>query len=117
MPKPLSVSVEGVPQVNAALRRVGDYDKEKASDKAGRGLLPYVKGGTRTKTGALRDSWDVKQGAFINEQFYATFQEFGTVHIEPMNAIGKAAESHERELIDAFDREIQDAANKAGLGS
>jgi len=114
MTKPRIV-VTGQDEVNAALEKVAQFDVEAASTEAATALLGDVKAGTRVKTGLLASSWEVRQGAFVNEVPYAVPQEFGTVNMEGAFATIRAFESGETDVLKAFEKEIEHAAETAGL--
>lgn len=114
MPKVASVS--GVTENARALERAGDVDVEKAGTEAARNLLPYIEDETRSETGRMRAGWEAENSAFINTVEYSPFQEFGTFAVSPTNAIRKSVDRHEREITEAYEKEVDRAADKAGFG-
>lgn len=111
------VEVEGIPQNQRALKESGDVDVEKAGTEAARNLIPYLQAETRTgETGRLRGGWEAEQSSFINEVDYAGYQEFGTSSVDPMGAIAATMGRHSDVVTEAFEKETERAADKAGLG-
>lgn len=111
-----SLKVTGIAENQRALKDAGKVNTEKAGTEAARNLLPRVKGETRVETGALAGGWEAEKSAFVNNVEYAAFQEFGTVYVEPMNAVAKTVEKNEEVITDAFGKEVDNASRKAGLG-
>jgi hypothetical protein len=109
------VVITGQDEVNAALERVANFDDEAASTEAARALLGNVRAGTRVKTGLLAASWRAEQGGFINDVPYAVPQEFGSMYMEGAFATINAFENNESDVIRAYEKEITDAADKAGF--
>lgn len=110
------LSVLNVAENQRALKKAGELDTKRAGTEAAKALLPFVKDATRSETGALRSGWIADEG-FVNEVSYAGYQEYGTMFVEPMNAIGSALEAHDDLLTEAFEKEQERAADKAGFGS
>lgn len=109
-------TVTGIPENVRALDRAGDLDLKAAGTEAARGLVPYLKSYTRTDTGRLRSAWDAEESALINETSYAGYQEFGTSSIEPTHALAKTMADHSDIVSEAFEKEQESAARKAGFG-
>jgi uncharacterized protein (DUF608 family) len=109
------VVIEGQKEVIQALEKVEEFDNEAAATEAATALLSDVRAGTRVKTGLLASSWGVEQGAFVNEIPYAVPQEFGSVYMTGSFATIQAFANHEKEVLAAYEKEIVDAARKAGF--
>ena len=101
--------VEGTSEVQSALNRVANFDVEKAGTDAARALLPDVRRFTRYSTGYLASGWDAESSQFINDVDYAVYQEFGTVVIDPTNAVQSSWDLNESAVIAAFEAEIDRA--------
>lgn len=116
MPKD-DVTVTGIVENQRALKRAGELDVVRAATEAAQNLIPYIQARTRSgDTGRLRSGWMADNGNIINEVEYAGYEEYGTVYISPMDAIGYALEQHEDLVTKAFEKESEHAADKAGLG-
>lgn len=117
MDKKIELVVTGIPETVHALESLGKFDIEKAEQNAADALIPAVKAGTRTESGALAGGWIAEGGGFVNHVDYVLYQEFGTVYVEPTFAIGKAMEQEQQLVTKAFEDEIQHAADKARFDS
>lgn len=109
------IKVTGQAEVNAALHAVADFDVAAAEGGAVNALLPSVKAGTRRRYGILAAAWIEQQSAFVNSMPYAVVQEFGSIYVEPTNAIQQSWDSGQDAVINAFIKEIDSAAAQAGF--
>jgi hypothetical protein len=105
----------GIPETVAAFDRFADMDLEKAEDKAAKAILPTVKANTRHDTGSMQGAWNVEGGKFVNEQDYASYQEFGTRFVPAAFAVQRAWDEKQSEVEKAFTEVIEHAASQAGL--
>lgn len=112
---PKQIVVEGKQEVINALNDVKEFDKDAAANNAAFALLPSVKANTRVRTGLLSASWEVEEGAFVNDVPYVVPQEFGSRYIEGSFATVRAFAEHEDEVVKAYEKEIEDAARQAGF--
>lgn len=104
--------VEGASEVQSAFNTVANFDLEKAGTDAARALLPDVRRFTRYASGYLSSGWDAEESQFINDVDYAVYQEFGTVTIDPTNAIQDSWDMNEDKVVEAYEREIDRAIAK-----
>jgi hypothetical protein len=117
MAKAIVPIVTGIPETVSGLDAIAKLDYSKAETRAGRAVLSSVKSGTRHDTGALQGAWSVDGGAFVNNESYASYQEFGTRFVPATFALFRAWDEKQSEVEKAFLEEIEDAATKAGLDS
>lgn len=111
------IEVTGVKENAKALTKASELNTVKAGTDAARDLLPFIKAETRQESGVLKGGWYVEDSAFLNMVEYAPFQEFGTVYIDPTDAIRKTIDKHEEVLTGVFEKEQERAAKQAGFGS
>jgi hypothetical protein len=115
MAKAIVAVVTGIPETVAAFDRLAAIDYEKVETEAGKSVLSAVKGKTRHDTGSLQGAWSVEGGAFINNEEYASYQEFGTRFVSPTFAVFHAWDEKQSEVEKAFEKEITSVAAKAGF--
>jgi bacteriophage HK97-gp10 putative tail-component len=118
MPEP--VRVEGIPEAQAAYRKVGrTIDYGAAAEAAGKEMIPDIRTFTRKDSGALALGWGVesddKEAAFVNTQDYWTYQEFGTENVDPTLAIFRSWERNEKDVVKSYDEEVTKKAANAGF--
>ena len=115
------MSVEGAPEVQRAFNKVDDKiaDLSKAHQAEAEMLLSDVQSATRHDTGALASSWRTDgiatEARFLNEQPYASIQEFGSLTIEPTYAVQKAFEANTERTEAVYADALRDIGQSAGF--
>jgi Bacteriophage HK97-gp10, putative tail-component len=115
MAKAIVAVVTGIPETVASFDKLAAMDYSKAEGEAGRSVLSTVKALTRSDTGHLQSAWNVEGGAFVNEEDYATYQEFGTRYVPPAFAVFRAWDAKQAQVEKAFEKEIENVARQAGF--
>ena len=109
------IKVTGQAEVISAINKVRDFDVKAGATRAAAALVPAVAAGTRVYSGTLAAGWRAENGAFVNTVPYAVVQEFGSIYVEPTNAIQHAWDAGFQVITDAFAAEIESAAAEAGF--
>lgn len=119
---PISYKVEGVDETIDAFNQVRkEWDQAGAAEAAGEAILPDVRAKSRRATGAMQAGWGVQSdeeegnAVFLNTQYYYSFQEFGSVYVEPTFAIPRAFYENEDAVLQAYEDAIMEAAEDAGF--
>lgn len=112
-----SVRITGQAEVIAGFNKVEEFDKVEAARMSGDALLPFIRAGSRVFTGAMVGSFMMEGEYIVNEQEYAVIQEYGSIFVEPTNAIARAAEMHDDILLSGYEDRIDDAIDDAGFSS
>jgi len=113
--KGIVIVVTGIPEVVSGFEQLAKLDYTKAEDRAGKAVLGTVKANTRHDTGRLQGAWSVDGGAFINNEDYASYQEFGTRYVPGAFAVRRAWDEKQSDIEKAFAEEIENAASQAGF--
>jgi hypothetical protein len=111
----IEFEVTGIPETVAAFDKLDRLDYSKAANAAGRAVLPAVRERTRHDTGAMQGAWNVEGEAFINNEVYSSYQEFGTRYVPATLAVFTAWESEQQAVIREFEEHIEDAASQIGF--
>jgi hypothetical protein len=115
LPQDNRIDVTGEEEVNRALEKVRKFDIAAARSRAINALLPTVASNTRRETGAMAAQWVEQNQAFVNTASYSVVQEFGGMWIEPTYAVFSAWDANHEAIINAFNTEIDSAADQAGF--
>lgn len=112
------IDLEGEERVISALNKVGAFDVEAAEQNAASALVGQVASRTnRSNTGQMKAGWRAENGAFMNSAPYTNIQEFGSIWVEPMNAISRTWETVGSIAVNEFEKEVDRAATEAGFNT
>lgn len=117
-----SIHVEGVKEAQDAFRGVGrDLSESQAAfaQDAAEVLIPDITRMSRKHTGAMSQGFGVEteetSAFFVNTEEYWTFQEFGTEDVEPTRAIQRSWERNEKDVVEAYDKNVKQTAKENGF--
>jgi hypothetical protein len=118
------VQVTGLRKTIRAIEKLGaeSEDLKGAFQRIGARALSTVNAGTPVLSGALKASNKQskrKNSVYLysgrKRQYYAVFQEYGTLYIEPKRYVYRAVEKDGPWAVTQLDREISQIINRLGL--